>query len=523
MIIKNNMKDISILKRIIAKTKSVFHRCKDLHERQDHLQLIIDLADEGVVVAQNSHLVLVNPKTCEITGRSKDELKKIPFLDLIHPEDRELTQNNFKKRLKGEAPDLKYEIRILNRNNTIRWVEIYGSKIDWQGKPATLNFLKDITEAKEIAKTLKESESKFRYIAENSSDIIWHLDTNLICDYISLADERMRGYKQEEVIGKHLFEILKPGTYDDLIANLQKRFADEKAGFKTTIAPNYELEEKCKDGSWIWVEATATPHHDENGNLIGLNGVTRDISKRKKAEAEVELKTQQLIAAIADKDRFVSILAHDLRSPFNSLLGLLGLLNENIESYSTEEIAKIIKKLYESANNTYNFLEDLLKWTQSQKMPFQPKEVQFINIWSDIVNVVEESANIKGISINNNIPPDLVLYADSNMLKTVLRNLISNAIKFSNKGGSVKLYSVETEEGINITVEDTGIGMTKDIASKLFDTTRNLSSKGTLNEKGSGFGLMLCNEFLKKHNGSIWVDTAVDKGSKFTFFIPFAN
>ena len=511
---------ISLQKQIKKKTKSITLKNEALEEQKARLQLIINLANEGVVIAMDANLALVNPRICEITGRSEDELKTIPFLDLIHPEDRDLVISKRITRLSGEALNSKYEMRILDRNDSIRWVEIHGTKIDWKGKPATLNFLKDITEAKAIAETLKASEAKFRYITENSSDVIWHLDPHLICDYISLADEKMRGYTQEEVIGTHLFSILKPGTYDHLIANLQQRLADEKAGIKTSAAPSYELEQKRKDGSWVWVESSATPHHDEHGNFLGLNGVTRDISKRKKAEAEVELKTKQLIAANADKDRFVSVLAHDLRSPFQGLLGLLGLLNENLESYSTTHIAKIIKKLYESAGNTYHFLEDLLKWTQSQKMPYEPREMTFNEIWSDIINAIEGNANNKAITISNSVPLDLSLYADSNMLKTILRNLISNAIKFTHKGGSINLSYSKSAEGISISVADTGIGMTQEASSKLFDVSSNFTTKGTLNEKGSGFGLLLCKEFIEKHQGHIAVESEEGKGSTFTIFLP---
>ncbi len=514
---------VLLRKQIRLKTKSIILKNIALREREERLQLIIDLSDEGVVVAQGTNLVLANPKICEITGRSEDELKEMPFIDLVHPEDREMALGNFKRRLTGEIPNLKYEIRILNSDGSIRWGEVHGTKIDWQGKPATLNFLKDVTEDKAIALTLKESEAKFRYIAENSSDVIWHLDANLICDYISLADERMRGYTQDEVLGNHLFSILKPGTFDHLIASLQKRFADEKAGIKTTRASNYELEQKCKDGSWIWVEATATAHHDESGKFVGLNGVTRDISMRKKAEAEVELKTKQLIAANDDKDRFVSILAHDLRSPFQTLLGLLALLNKDIESYTTREIAAFVKTLYESADNTYNFLEDLLNWAQSQKMPFQPHKISFKDIWLDTNTAIKASANGKEITIINNIPLDLLLYADGNMLKTVLRNLISNSIKFTHNGGSITLSSVETKEGIKISVADNGVGMTKDVASKLFEISGNCTTKGTSNEKGSGFGLVLCYVFIKKHAGIIWVESELDKGSVFSFILPVQN
>jgi PAS domain S-box-containing protein len=514
---------VSLRKQIKRKTKDITHKNKALREREERLQLIINLSNEGVVIAQDYNFVLANPKACEITGRSEEELKKSPFLDLIHPDDRELTKNNYQKRLKDDSHRAKYEIRILNSNDTIRQVEIYGTKIEWEGRPATLNFLNDVTEAKAIARSLKESEAKYRHITENSSDIIWHLDTNLICDYISLADEKMRGYKREEVLGKHLFDILKPGTYDHLIENLEKRFADETLGIKTKGAPRYELQQKCKDGSWVWVETTAIPHHDENGKFLGLNGVTRDISKRKKAEAEIELKTKQLIAANAEKDRFVSILAHDLRSPLSSLLGLLGLLNDNMDSFTSKEVAVSVKMLYESADNTFNFLEDLLQWIRSQKLPFHPVEVPFKDLWADINNAVEGSANSKSISISNNIPPELVLYADINMLKTILRNLISNAIKFTHEGGSIKLSGAETEEGVTISVTDTGVGMTPDNISKLFGSTNNFTTKGTLNETGSGFGLMLCQDFIEKHKGKIWVESEVDKGSVFTIFLPFSD
>jgi PAS domain S-box-containing protein len=514
---------VLLRRQIKLKTESITLKNSYLREREERLQLIIDLANEGIVVAQGPNLALVNPKICEIAGRSEDELKKIPFLEIIHPDDREVTSTNFSKRLQGQTLVPKYEIRVLHSNGTIRWVEIRGSLIEWQGKPATLNFLNDITEAKSVARTLEESEAKFRYIAENSSDVIWHLDTNLVCDYISLADEKMRGYKQEEVLGTHLFDILKPGTFDHLIANLQKRFADEKAGIRTTIAPSYELEEKCKDGSWVWVEATAAPHHDENGNFLGLNGVTRNISKRKKAEAEIEQMTKKLIATNADKDRFVSILAHDLRSPFHSLLGLLRMLNENIGSFTVDQIAQYISVLYESTNNTYHFLEDLLTWAQLQKMPFNPSEIAFCHIWPDVFNAIEAGANAKNISIVNNVPFNLRLYADGNMLKTILRNLISNALKFTHQGGSITLSCIEADQGIHLSVTDTGVGMAQEVSSKLFDITNKFTTNGTLNEKGSGFGLVLCNEMVERHNGRIWVESELDKGSVFTFLLPYPN
>ncbi len=159
-------------KQIKKKTKRIILKNKALREREERLQLIINLSDEGVIILQNFKFVLVNPKVLEISGREEDELKKMLFLDLIHPEDREFTKNNWEKRLKGETLEAKYEIRVLRSNDTIRWVEIHGIKIDWKGEPATLNFIKDVTEAKAISRSLSESEAKYRNMAENSSDII---------------------------------------------------------------------------------------------------------------------------------------------------------------------------------------------------------------------------------------------------------------------------------------------------------------------------------------------------------------
>ena len=157
------------------------------------------------------------------------------------------------------------------------------------------------------------------------------------------------------------------------------------------------------------------------------------------------------------------------------------------------------------------------------KNAIEPRKIPFKDIWTDTIIAIEGNAKNKAISISNNIPLDLVLFADSNMLKTVLRNLISNAIKFTHEAGSIELSSVETDEGISISVKDSGVGMTRGISSKLFDMTYNFTTKGTLDEKGSGFGLVLCKEFLEKHNGRIWVESEEGKGSVFSFYLPLSD
>jgi len=236
--------------------------------------------------------------------------------------------------------------------------------------------------------------------------------------------------------------------------------------------------------------------------------------------ANKELK--QLLQLNSDKDLFISILAHDLRSPFVSILGFLNLLVENIRTYDINEIEEHINIVSHAAKNTFNLLEDLIIWTQSQsgKLPYEPQKLNFSDICADAVEVLKLTANEKNITINQFVAEVIIVYADINMLKTVLRNLVSNAIKFTNLGGRIDIYAEKTQSNIIISVSDEGIGIAPEILNKLFDITQIHSTIGTADEKGTGLGLLLCKEFVEKHDGKIWVESELGKGSKFKLSLP---
>jgi PAS domain S-box-containing protein len=212
---------------------------------------------------------------------------------------------------------------------------------------------------------LQKSEEKFRIITENSSDIIWHLDSNFLLTYISPADERIRGFKKEEVIGKSLFSILKPEGIEMLKEANKKRMINLSKGIRSAPVI-YELEELCKDGSWVWVEATATAFYDRDGKISGYHGVSRDISERKKAELLLKERESQLRELNSTKDKLFSIIAHDLRSPFNAILGLSELLIENTKDFEVAESEKYLEIINSSAKNTLILLDNLLTWAKSQ-------------------------------------------------------------------------------------------------------------------------------------------------------------
>lgn len=371
---------------------------------------------------------------------------------------------------------------------------------------------------------LQKSEEKFRIITENSSDIIWHLDSNFLLTYISPADERIRGFKKEEMIGKSLFSILKPEGIEMLKEANKKRMFNLSQDIRSVPAI-YELEELCKDGSWVWVEATATAFYDQDGNISGYHGVTRDISERKKAELLLKERENQLSELNATKDKLLSIIAHDLRSPFNAILGLSDLLISNTSNFDEAKNEMYLRIINSSAKNTLILLDNLLTWAKSQtgNNIFQPEKTNVTAIISELLEESESIAKIKNIALTTLQTHDIELYADVNMLKTILRNLISNAIKYTHTHGVISISAIQNQNQIEITVLDNGVGMSEEIRNKLFDIDANITTTGTANEVGSGLGLILCKEFVEIHGGQIWVHSELGKGSAFVFSLPVAN
>lgn len=223
-----------------------------------------------------------------------------------------------------------------------------------------------------------------------------------------------------------------------------------------------------------------------------------------------------------NKDRFFSIISHDLRSPFNSLLGLTKLILEDFDGFSKEEIKDSIYNLHQVSEGLFILIEDLLDWSRIQfnRIEFQAETFNLYDLVVFVVNSLKLVARDKNISIVNLVPKNCTVRADQHMINTIIRNLVGNAIKFTPKYGLVKISSGFDIDDIIISVEDTGVGMKKEIADKLFKMESKVSTSGTEGEAGTGLGLLICKEFVEKHDGTIWVKSEPEKGSSFYFRIP---
>ncbi len=250
-------------------------------------------------------------------------------------------------------------------------------------------------------------------------------------------------------------------------------------------------------------------------SLIGARTRTMQIQK-----LNDELKSVNL-----NKDRFISLLAHDLKSPFNSLLGFSELLVENFDAFTESEKKDCINSIYTSAQISYLLLDELLMWArvQSDQFPYKPEKMNLNNLCKSLITYHELIAKKKNISVNFDDSEVVFVLADELMLKTILRNLLVNAIKFTKENGSVKVDVSKTEENAIISVSDTGIGMLPEEISSLFDITKLKSKAGTANEKGTGLGLLLCKDMVAKHGGKIWVESTIGEGSIFRFTLPLSK
>jgi Signal transduction histidine kinase len=239
-------------------------------------------------------------------------------------------------------------------------------------------------------------------------------------------------------------------------------------------------------------------------------------------EKLVAMKTSELNELNASKDKFFSIIAHDLKGPFGAIIGFSDILKEEIESGDPAENKEHARLINISAVQTFRLLENLLEWANSQtgKILFNPVSINLMELFNEEFSMLSDMAAGKNIEIKNFFPDNLTIIADKNMIKTVLRNLISNAIKFTHKNGKVEVKAMIANKHVEISVSDSGIGMTKETIAKLWRIDTNLSTRGTENEEGTGLGLFLCKEFVKKHDGKIWVESEPGKGSTFKFILP---
>jgi len=389
---------------------------------------------------------------------------------------------------------------------------------------AILSSALDITARIHSEHLLKESEEKFRYLIET-------MQIGMLIQGPK-AEILLSNSKALELLGLTESQLLGMTSHDPEW-NVIHEDGSPFPGNTRPVSRSIESRKPVRDvvmgvyrplhDDRIWLLVNAEPQLNDEGNIKQVVSLFLDISERKHAESIIQNQNQELRKLNAEKDKFFSIIGHDLKSPISSFIGLTDIIVNKQESLTLERIQRLTRSMRDSATNLYRLLENLLEWSKLAQglITFNPENVFLLPILKSNLSLIKGLADSKGIKLTIDIAKDLEVYVDCNMLKSVFRNLLSNAIKFTPRGGKITLSAIDTgNESIKVCIKDTGIGMNKDIIANLFRIDEQTGRPGTEGEPSTGLGLFICKDFIETNNGRIWVKSIEGVGSEFYFTLP---
>ena len=497
----------------------VNHRLNvEISEARTELQQIFKTSPDAAIVTRLSDgkIVDFNEGYTAITGFSREDLDGKTTLEINIWKDLRDRQ-----KVIGMVREMGYcenvEAQFIRKDGREITGLMSARTIELNGEPHLISISHDITDRKRTEETLRRSNAYLENLINyaNAPIIVW--DPGFRIMRFNRAFEYLTGLIESEVLGKSL-EILFPADrVESSMAMIRKTLAGERW-------ESVEIIIRHRDGSLktvLWNSATI---FDSDGTSpIATIAQGQDITLRKISEAMLTLKNEELEETNAEKDKFFSILAHDLRNPFNALLGFSQILDEERNELSDEELATTIRYLRKATVTIYQLLDNLLEWSRIQRgaVTVHQEPLNLKSLVDGTVEVVAESAITKNIELSVNIPGNIMVMADFYMLSTILRNLTYNAVKFTNPGGSVTILGHPANERfIEIEVADTGIGIPREMIDNLFLFNSQTNRQGTSGEPSSGLGLIICKEFAEKHGGGIRVVSEEQRGSRFFVHIP---
>ena len=498
-------------------TSMVIYDITDQKRAEEEIKTILRTALDGFyLVEMEGRILEANDSYCSMIGYSHEELIKMSVKDVEVVE----TEEVIKKRIQkiSETGSDRFETKHKRKDGRVIDIDV-SINLLVQEEAKLVCFMRDITTRKRMEAEIRESQERFQMVFENVFDgiSIFSEDTDSSKRKLVECNERyavMAGRPREELLRLGSTE----GFYKLILEDTDSTNRLESLESETAYQGSFSWIRP--DGKENIIEYVAKPI-TWRGMAYSI-GIDRDITERKLAKEKLEKYSQELKELNAGKDKLFSIIAHDLRSPFNPLLGISEIMVNDFESLTPEEIKDYNKEIYNSLKNEYKLLENLLNWSRLEtgQMEFNPQKINLYDKIESVISLLSGNAKLKDIALVNETDKDIFVSADPVMLNSILQNLISNSIKFTNKDGLIKIYAEKvSNDFIQITVSDNGVGMTNDQTNNLFGLTA-ASTKGTNDEKGTGLGLMICKEMAERQGGTISVKSEVGKGTDMSFTLP---
>ncbi len=490
-------------------------RERNLKENKERLELALESANIGLWDHNlKTGKVYRTERWAEMLGYEPGEIPdnaKI-WKSLIHPEDREVVDKVATAHESRKIETFAVEHRLKTKDGSYKWILNWGkiNNFDENGNPVrALGTHIDIDDRKKAEQALKMVRDQFASIMNSLEAMIYVIDLNTLeILFLNKKSKELFG----DCEGRICKDVFYSGTTIPCDVCPNNKLLDKEG--KPAEAYHFEYE---NENTGKWYDVTDKAIYWPDGRIVKLE-IAIDITERKKSE-------NMLRDLNATKDRLFTIIGHDLKNPLSDIIGFSELIHKNYQNYSGEKLKKFIELIYASARRTNDLLENLLEWSTFQrgKLSFEPGELELKELIEQNIKIFHQKAKRKGITLLSGFNEETKVIADKKMIETVLRNLISNSVKFTSQGGTIHLYPEIKNDKLIVTVADNGTGIAKKDIDQIFNKEKYLSRSGTSGEKGTGLGLLICKDFIEKHGESIWVESEPGDGSEFKFSLPLRH
>ena len=494
--------------RDITERKQAEVHYRDLYENAPDMMAVVDLVSGNILEC--------NQTLADVIGRSKEEITGNSFLELYATESMEAAQQTSQSFVEtGE---------VIRQERTLRRAD--GSTIDvlLQATPmrdetgkivASRSTWRDVTKQKEAERALASQEALYRTLIEAAPQVIWVADADGQVALLNKAWHEFSGRTDEESLGTRWAETLHPEDLPDVLAKWERAYIHGETY-------SGECRFQAKDGSYQTFIFIGTPVRDDSGKIINWVGINTNIADRVQAEIALQEAKDSAEYANRAKSEFLATMSHELRTPLNAVIGFSEILRDEILGDINDEQKELVLDIHTSGNHLLAMINDILDLSKIEagKMDLQLERFSVQEAVTEVNTIINALANQKQIQLSLELDQDVLIEADKIKFKQILYNLLSNAVKFTDQGGKVTTKFEVSSSALLGSVTDTGVGISPQDRAKLFQPFTQLDPSSTRAHSGTGLGLALTNRLIQLHGGKIWVDSAINEGSTFSFTFP---